>query len=58
MKKKEKEAIELMKFIEYCEVEKIFFIAHINSLPWRQELRTQCEDIIIAYDQMLDRLKK
>lgn len=39
-------------FNEFTKQARIEFVNYINSLEWNNELRTKCEDLLIAYDQM------
>ena len=39
-------------FNDFTKQARIEFVNYINSLEWNNELRTKCEDLLIAYDQM------
>jgi hypothetical protein len=44
------------QFKQYVRRERDAFVRFINDLEWNRPLRTACENLIIAYDQMKERL--
>ena len=52
-----KQGGEVQEFLEYINNARNKFTAFIGSYEWRNDLRTSVDDILIAYDQMADRLK-
>lgn len=44
------------QFKQYVRRERDAFVRFINELEWNRPLRTACENLLIAYDQMRDRL--
>ena len=44
-------------FKEYLKKEKAAFISAVNAIEWNTFFRTKCENIIIAYDQILDKFE-
>lgn len=52
MKNEEKE------FIKYLENARAKFCSYTNSLKWNNELRTEVDDFLIAYDQAVEYCKK
>jgi hypothetical protein len=47
---------ERTQFIEYAVNARLDFCSFINSRQWESELRTESENLIIAYDQIVERL--
>lgn len=45
-------------FVDYMNAAKDEFVAFINKQDWNNELRTNAESFIIAYDQIAERLVK
>ena len=45
-------------FLEYLQDARKEFVDLINSQEWNAKLRTGCEDLLIAFDQMYDKLKE
>lgn len=43
-------------FEQYVEEVKQEFVTAANALEWNTETRTKCETLLIAYDQMKDKL--
>lgn len=43
------------EFIQYCKDEREAFIQVVNAQPWNNGLRTACENMIIAFNQLLDK---
>lgn len=44
--------MEKTTFSEYTTEARSKFVGYINKLEWDTKLRTECEDLLIAYDQM------
>jgi hypothetical protein len=45
-------------FLKYLKAERDAFVIAINSQKWNTEMRTEAENLIIAYDQAVARLEE
>lgn len=57
MEKKTYQPPSSVDFDEYIREERDAFVLAINEAPWNTKQRTQAENLLIAYDQMRDKLQ-
>lgn len=46
------------EFKQYIKEARYHFVSAVNKTEWNTELRTECENLLIAYDQMAERIEK
>lgn len=50
-------AADTAEFLQAVSDQRNSFCLFINSTKWNTALRTECENLLIMYDQMINRLK-
>lgn len=45
--------VDYTSFLSYCQAERDNFCKYINDRKWDNKLRTNCESLLIAYDQLV-----